>query len=796
MNFRNKDFDEICTSAISKAVEETKNNFFEFLAVDMVVLHILEDTPTGKDFAEKIKINLKDLRKSVMEHLNKSIPRSETEDYKVEVTVTTQNLFKKAFMNRHNIEKNSRVNALDILVALFDDQHSSFIYNHLILNKIGENEIKSYVDSIGVSSVKINQVMIRERGDDKPERKVSFLEKYAINLSDRAKEGKVEPLIGRKNVLKSMIITLGQKKKNNPLIVGDAGVGKTAIVEGLARAIYNKEQIIDGIAIPENVAQMQIFKLDVSMLLAGAKYRGDFEERLKNVVQEAAKNKNCILFIDDIHTIVNLGSISGSLDATEIMKPYLVSGELKIIGCTTNEEYRKRFEKEVSFSRLFKVMKIAPATREETFEIIKGLQSHLEDFHNVKFSDEAIKEVIALTDKHMTHLQLPDKAIDMLDMALSRSNIFKEVSVDVKAIREIIANELNIPINAIGDKGEINKLKNLEKSLNSQVFGQPTAVNKIVNSIIMNRAQVVLKDKPVGSFLLAGPTGVGKTEICKQLAKELDIPLIRFDMSEYKESHSLAKLIGTAPGYTGHDNGGLLVEEITKTPNCVLLLDEIEKAHSNIYDILLQIMDYASVTDGQGRKADFKNVILFMTSNLGHSNHKTSSIGFNGESFEEDSANENRLDAIKKEFRPEFINRLDDVVLFRSLNEEIILKVVNKQIKTIVDSLKNKAINLTVDNSAIKFIVENGFDEKMGARNVERFIESKILQPLSYKILFDGLEKGGDIIISASNNEISIVKKDVPKSKKIKDEVLDVSVKKPATKRVRKVKTQEDAFLS
>ncbi len=796
MNFRNKDFDEICTSAISKAVEETKNNFFEFLAVDMVVLHILEDTPTGKDFAEKIKINLKDLRKSVMEHLNKSIPRSETEDYKVEVTVTTQNLFKKAFMNRHNIEKNSRVNALDILVALFDDQHSSFIYNHLILNKIGENEIKSYVDSIGVSSVKINQVMIRERGDDKPERKVSFLEKYAINLSDRAKEGKVEPLIGRKNVLKSMIITLGQKKKNNPLIVGDAGVGKTAIVEGLARAIYNKEQIIDGIAIPENVAQMQIFKLDVSMLLAGAKYRGDFEERLKNVVQEAAKNKNCILFIDDIHTIVNLGSISGSLDATEIMKPYLVSGELKIIGCTTNEEYRKRFEKEVSFSRLFKVMKIAPATREETFEIIKGLQSHLEDFHNVKFSDEAIKEVIALTDKHMTHLQLPDKAIDMLDMALSRSNIFKEVSVDVKAIREIIANELNIPINAIGDKGEINKLKNLEKSLNSQVFGQPTAVNKIVNSIIMNRAQVVLKDKPVGSFLLAGPTGVGKTEICKQLAKELDIPLIRFDMSEYKESHSLAKLIGTAPGYTGHDNGGLLVEEITKTPNCVLLLDEIEKAHSNIYDILLQIMDYASVTDGQGRKADFKNVILFMTSNLGHSNHKTSSIGFNGESFEEDSANENRLDAIKKEFRPEFINRLDDVVLFRSLNEEIILKVVNKQIKTIVDSLKNKAINLTVDNSAIKFIVENGFDEKMGARNVERFIESKILQPLSYKILFDGLEKGGDIIISASNNEISIVKKDVPKSKKIKDEVLDVSVKKPETKRVRKVKTQEDAFLS
>ncbi len=796
MNFRNKDFDEICISAISKAVEETKNNFFEYLAVDMVVLHILEDTPTGKDFAEKIKINLKDLRKSVMEHLNKSIPRSETEDYKVEVTVTTQNLFKKAFMNRHNIEKNGRVNALDILVAIFDDQHSSFIYNHLILNKIGENEIKSYVDSISVSSVKINQVMIRERGDDKPERKVSFLEKYAINLSDRAKEGKIEPLIGKKNVLKSMIITLGQKKKNNPLIVGDAGVGKTAIVEGLARAIYNKEQIIDGIAIPENVAQMQIFKLDVSMLLAGAKYRGDFEERLKNVVQEAAKDKNRILFIDDIHTIVNLGSISGSLDATEIIKPYLVSGEIKIIGCTTNEEYRKRFEKEVSFSRLFKVMKIAPAAREETFEIIKGLQSDLEDFHNVKFSDEAIKEVIALTDKHMTHLQLPDKAIDMLDMALSRSNIFKEVSVDVKAIREIIANELNIPINAIGDKGEINKLKNLEKSLNSQVFGQLTAVNKIVNSIIMNRAQVVLKDKPVGSFLLAGPTGVGKTEICKQLAKELDIPLIRFDMSEYKESHSLAKLIGTAPGYTGHDNGGLLVEEITKTPNCVLLLDEIEKAHSNIYDILLQIMDYASVTDGQGRKADFKNVILFMTSNLGHSNHKTSSIGFNGESFEEGSADENRLDAIKKEFRPEFINRLDDVVLFRSLNEEIILKVVNKQIKTIVDSLKNKAINLTVDNSAIKFIVENGFDEKMGARNVERFIESKILQPLSYKILFDGLGKGGDIIISASNNEISIVKKDVPKSKKIKDEVLDVSVKKPATKRVRKVKTQEDEFLS
>lgn len=795
MNFRNKDFDEICTIAISKAVEETKNNFFEYLAVDMVVLHILEDTPTGKDFAEKVKVNLKDLRTSVMEHLNKSIPRSETEDYKVEVTVTTQNLFKKAFMSRQNLEKSGRVTALDIIVALFDEQHSSFIYNHFILNKIGENEIKSYIDSLGLAAVKINQIMIRERGDEKTERKVSFLEKYAINLNDRAREGKIEPLIGKKNVLKSMIVTLGQKKKNNPLIVGDAGVGKTAIIEGLARAIFNKEQIIDGITIPSNVAQMQIFKLDVSMLLAGAKYRGDFEERLKNVVQEASKNKNCILFIDDIHTIVNLGSISGSLDATEIIKPYLVSGDLKIIGCTTNEEFRKRFEKESSFSRLFKVIKIAPATREETFEIIKGLQPNLEAFHNVKFSDEAIKEVIALTDKHMTHLQLPDKAIDMLDMALSRSNIFQEVSVDVKAIREIIANELNIPINAIGDKGELNKLKNLENSLNSQVFGQNAAVTKVVNSIIMNRAQVVMKDKPVGSFLLAGPTGVGKTEICKQLAKELGIPLVRFDMSEYKEAHSLAKLIGTAPGYTGHDNGGLLVEEITKTPNCVLLLDEIEKAHANIYDILLQVMDYASVTDGQGRKADFKNVILFMTSNLGHSNHKTSSIGFNGGSFEEEAADENRLEAIKKEFRPEFINRLDDVVLFRSLNEEIILKVVNKQIKTIVDTLKNRGINLTVDKSAINFIVENGFDEKMGARNVERFIESKILQPLSYKILFDDLENGGDIVISVSNNEVSITKKESVKSRKVKEEVLEVDVKKPATKRIKKVKTQEDALL-
>lgn len=793
MNYRNKDFDDMCANAIAKAVSETRDNFFEILSVDMVVLHILEDTPTGREFVEKMKIDIKELRGLVMSHLNKALPRSETEEYKLDTSLDAQKLFQNSYTHRRSMNKNGRVNSLDLLVAIFDNQFNSYIYNYFQSNNIGENEIKAYVESLGVKST---QLMLREHADEKNERKISLLEKYATNLNDKAREGKIDPLIGKRQILKSMIITLGQKKKNNPLIIGDAGVGKTAIVEGLARSIFLNEEIIEGKPMPENVAKMQIYKLDVSMILAGSKFRGDFEEKLKNVLNEAAKNKNAVLFIDDIHTIVNLGAVAGALDAADIIKPYLVSNELKIIGCTTNDEFRKKFEKESSFSRLFKPMKVVPATREETFTIIKGIQEGLESFHNVKFSDEAIKEVIALTDKHMIQTHLPDKAIDMLDMALSRANIFGNTSVDVKAVRELISQELNIPVNAMGDKGELNKLKNLENSLNSSVFGQENAVKKIVNSIIVNRAQVVLKEKPVGSFLLAGPTGVGKTEICKQLAKELGVPLVRFDMSEFKEEHSLAKLLGSAPGYAGHDNGGQLVEAINKTPSCVLLLDEIEKAHANIYDILLQVMDYASISDGQGRKADFKNVILFMTSNLGHSNHKTSTIGFNSSVEQENKASdEARLEAIKKVFRPEFINRLDDVVLFRALSEEVILKVVNKQVNAIVESLKPRNITLSVDKSAIKYIIENSFDEKMGARNVERYIESKILQPLSYKILFDGLEKGGSLSISVKNNEIFITQKEL-KNKKSKDtESFEIPVKQPVSKKTIRSK-KEPALLN
>lgn len=802
MNFRNKDFDENCALIISNAIEETKENFFEFLCFDMVVLHTLENNPIGSRFCNHFSIDVSGLRSVIMKHLTKSIPRSEKEEYNVEITVTTQSLFQKAYTHCKHFDKSGRVGVINILAVLFYDNHSSFIYNHFLSMGITDKDVDNFVESFFLVKENTNvplQITQRNEDKEKPERKISFLEKYAVNLNEKAKIGKIEPLVGKRQVLESMIITLGQKKKNNPLIIGDPGVGKTAIVEGLAYAIAFNEEIISGKKIPDNVSKMQIHKLDVSLVLAGSKYRGDFEERLKNIISEVSKDPNCILFIDDIHSIISLGSSSGSLDASGILKPAMVSGELKIIGCITNEEYRKKFEKESSFSRLFKPLKVVQTSAEETFEIIKGLQNSLEEFHKVKFSDESIKEVISLTGKYISQRAFPDKAIDMLDMTLSRANIFGKPSVDVKSVREVISQELNIPINAIGDGDELKKLKNLKSNLNSKVFGQEEAVQKIVNAIIMNRAQIVLKDKPIGSFLLAGSTGVGKTEICKQLANELGIPLIRFDMSEYQEPNSVSKWIGAAPGYVGYDNGGVIIEEITKTPNCVLLLDEIEKAHKSVYDVLLQIMDYASITDTHGRKADFKNVIIFMTSNLGHSNHKSGSIGFSSAKTQLSSINEGRLEIIKKFFRPEFINRLDNVVMFNSLDEEIIKKVVNKHIQSIKDSLFLKGITLSMKDSAIKYIVDNGFDEKMGARNVERFIESNLLQPLSYKLLFEGLGKGTNVIVSSDGKSLDIfskllLEKPIVKNKKSVSSIEDVEIKKP-TSRKSSGKNKKDEFI-
>lgn len=796
MNFRSKDFDDVCSSIILSAVVETKLNFFEFLCFDMIVLHTLENEPIGKKFCNYFKIDIKELRKNVMAHLIKSIPRSETEEYNVEITVSTQNLFQKAYTHCKHFDKSGRVGVINILAVLFYDNHSSYIYNHFLAIGIGDKEIDGFVESFLLTkelSIAPLQIPNKTEDKEKPERKVSALEKYTVNLNEKARLGKIDTLVGKESVLESMIITLGQKKKNNPLIIGDPGVGKTAIVEGLAHAITIGKDIITGQKIPDNVSKMQIYKLDVSSVMAGSKYRGDFEERMKNIIHEISKDPNAVLFIDDIHSIINLGSSSGSLDASGILKPALVSGEVKVIGCVTNEEFRKKFEKESSFSRLFKPIKIAQSSKDETFEIIKGLQKSLENFHGVKFSDEAIKEVILLTEKYISSRSFPDKAIDMLDMALSRANIFGKPSVDVKAIREVVSQELNIPINVIGDNDEIKKLKSLEINLNSKVFGQSSAITKIVNSIIMNRAQIVLKDKPIGSFLLTGSTGVGKTEICKQLANELGVPLIRFDMSEYQEVNSIAKLIGAPPGYVGHDNGGLLIEEITKTPNCVLLLDEIEKAHKSVYDILLQVMDYASISDTHGRKADFKNVVLFMTSNLGHSNfnEKSSSLGFN--SFNDD---EKRLSAIKSFFRPEFINRLDSVVVFNSLDENIIKMVVQKQILFIENSLSIKGIKLSVKDSAIEYIVKNGFDKKMGARTVERFIETNILQPLSYKILFDNLNKDSIVTLSSDGSSLdisskSLIDKPLLRGKRGLSDIDDIEIKKPVKRTSRKTKKDE-----
>ena len=572
------------------------------------------------------------------------------------------------------------------------------------------------------------------------------LSKYVTNLNKFVKEH-TEPLVGREDIIKRTIQILCRKQKNNPIHIGEPGVGKTAITMGLAR------QINEG-NVPENLKDAEIFELDLGATLAGTQYRGDFEKRLKKILDKLTDKKNPIVYIDEIHNIVGAGALgTGSLDASNLLKPYLTHGKIKFIGATTYEEYKKYLEKDKGLIRRFQTIEVKEPTVEETVAILKGLKPHYEAYHKVKYTDEAIEAAAKLSQQYINDRFLPDKAIDLLDEAGAyyRTNVMNKQVIDLSIIEATLARICHIPKQEV-EKDEKQVLKNLEKHLKKQVFGQDEAVEEIVKSIKLSRAGLTDGDKPVASLLFVGPTGVGKTELAKSLASELGVKLLRFDMSEYTEKHTASKLIGSPPGYVGYEEGGLLTDAIRKAPYCVLLLDEIEKAHQDIYNILLQVMDYATLTDNQGRKADFRNVILIMTSNAGASKIGKRLVGFGERTVDDDAINE----AVKKTFTPEFRNRLTKVIKFNHITDKMATAIVKKQLSHFKAQLLEKQITIDFTKKAQKYIAEKGVSAEYGAREINRLIEGKMKPVLVDQILFGKLSKGGNCMIDIQDEEFIV----------------------------------------
>jgi len=615
-------------------------------------------------------------------------------------------------------------------------------------NDISRLDVVNYI-SHGISKVQGEDGPELETPDTESESEhdsasATALDKYTTNLNQMAKDGRIDPLVGRVREIERLIQVLCRRRKNNPLFVGDAGVGKTAIAEGLAK------RIIEG-DVPEVISEATIYSLDLGNLLAGTKYRGDFEKRLKAVLKQLASEQGSILFIDEIHTIIGAGAASGGvMDASNLIKPVLASGELKCMGSTTFQEYRGIFEKDRALARRFQKVDISEPSVEDTVQILKGLKDRYEKHHSVRYSSRALRAAAELSARYINDRHLPDKAIDVIDEAGANQRMQppskRKKLIGVRDIEDIVSRIARVPPKTVSTS-DVKSLKDLEKDLKMVVFGQDSAIETLASAIKLSRSGLGSEDKPVGSFLFAGPTGVGKTEVTKQLARIMGIELIRFDMSEYMERHTVSRLIGAPPGYVGYDQGGLLTEAVNKTPHAVLLLDEIEKAHSDVYNILLQVMDHGTLTDNNGRHADFRNVIMVMTTNAGAEDMAKASIGF----VDQDKSTDNQA-AIKKVFSPEFRNRLDATVWFKSLSPEILYYVVDKFIVELQTQLDDKGVSIEVDDKARDWLTKNGFDEQMGARPMDRLIRDSIKKPLADEILFGLLAKGGQVKVSTDDD--------------------------------------------
>jgi ATP-dependent Clp protease ATP-binding subunit ClpA len=738
--------------SLHMAFVEARQQRHEFITVEHLLLALL-DNPSAAEVLHACSANIDDLRKSLSNFIKDNTPQvSGTDDVDTQPTLGFQRVIQRAIMHVQSTGSGKKeVTGANVLVAIFGEKDSHAVY-YLHQQGVTRLDVVNFIahgikksDPPESAKASENPVENEEGGASEKNEKASPLEQFTQNLNQLAKEGKIDPLIGREYEVERVIQILCRRRKNNPLLVGEAGVGKTAIAEGLAWRITQGD-------VPEILSEAIVYSLDMGALLAGTKYRGDFEQRLKGVLKSLKDKPHAVLFIDEIHTLIGAGAASGgTLDASNLLKPALSSGQLKCIGATTFTEYRGIFEKDAALSRRFQKVDVVEPTVEQTVEILKGLKSRFEEHHNVKYAVAALQAAAELSAKYINDRHLPDKAIDVIDEAGAAQRILapskRKKTISKTEVEEIVAKIARIPPANVSNDDR-SKLKTLERDLKNVVFGQDKALDVLASAVKMARSGLGKGDKPIGSFLFSGPTGVGKTEAAKQLAYIMGIDLIRFDMSEYMEQHAVSRLIGAPPGYVGFDQGGLLTEAITKKPHCVLLLDEIEKAHPAIFNVLLQVMDHGTLTDNNGRKADFRNVIIVMTTNAGAETMNKATIGFTNPREAGDEAAD-----IKRLFTPEFRNRLDAIVSFKALDENIILRVVDKFLLQLETQLAEKKVDVTFTDKLRKHLAKKGFDPLMGARPMQRLIQDTIRRALADELLFGRLTEGGRLTVDLDDKD-------------------------------------------
>ena len=724
---------------LNEAFQRARDRRHEFMTVEHLLLALL-DIPKVHEILKACNANIPELRRQLAECVDEQTPMlPEEDDTDVQPTLGFQRVLQRAVFHVQSSGK-KEVTGSNVLVAVFSEKQSQAVY-FLNLQDITRLDIVNYI-SHGLPQVP------GEGGEEETEAQLesdadveqSPLDLYASNLNEQAIQGKIDPLIGRELEIERTVQILCRRRKNNPLYVGEAGVGKTALAEGLARLITEER-------VPEVLRDSTIYALDMGTLIAGTKYRGDFEKRLKGVIAEISEDPGAILFIDEIHTVIGAGAASGGvMDASNLIKPVLANGEIRCIGSTTYSEYRGIFEKDHALARRFQKIDVPEPSIEETVAILKGLKSRFEEHHGILYDNAALESAAELSARHINDRHLPDKAIDVIDEAGANLRLQPVAErgelVTVEMVENIVAKMARIPAKSVS-ASDRDVLRTLERDLKLTIFGQDRAIEALSSAIKMSRSGLREDEKPIGAFLFAGPTGVGKTEVTRQLAMSMGVELLRFDMSEYMERHTVSRLIGAPPGYVGFDQGGLLTEAVSKNPHAVVLLDEIEKAHPEVFNLLLQVMDHGTLTDNNGRKADFRNVILVMTTNAGAGEMSRASIGFTQQDHSSDG-----MTIIKKSFSPEFRNRLDTIIQFASLDIESIKRVVDKLVVELEAKLGNNNVTLELDDEAREWIAERGYDPKMGARPMARVIQEQIKRPLAEELLFGSLAEGGHVRIT------------------------------------------------
>jgi ATP-dependent Clp protease ATP-binding subunit ClpA len=733
-------------NSLNAAFQGARDRRHEYITVEHLLIALL-DNNTASRVLRACGGDVDDLRTNMESFLKDSVPLLPTEgEVETQPTLGFQRVIQRAVLHVQGAGK-KEVTGANVLVAIFAEKESHAVF-YLHKQNITRFDVVNFI-SHGISKMpgdNQNELPAPDETEETttaPER--SPLDVFTVNLNERALEGKIDPLIGRTAELERTVQILCRRRKNNPIYVGEAGVGKTAMAEGLAKKIVDKD-------VPEVLADATIFSLDMGALLAGTKYRGDFEKRLKAVLSSINKQEGAILFIDEIHTIIGAGAASGgAMDASNLLKPVLANGDLKCIGSTTYQEYRGIFEKDRALSRRFQKVDIDEPSIEETVQILRGLRSRFEEHHGIRYTAQAIRSAVELSARYINDRNLPDKAIDVIDEAGASMQLLKpskrKKTIGVQDVEHIVAKIARIPAKSVS-RTDLDALKNLERDLKMVVYGQDEAISTLAGAIKLARSGLRAPEKPIGAYLFSGPTGVGKTEVTRQLAHVMGIELIRFDMSEYMERHTVSRLIGAPPGYVGFDQGGLLTDAVTKHPHAVLLLDEIEKAHPDVFNLLLQMMDHGTITDNNGRKADFRNVIIVMTTNAGAARASRESMGFTKQDNSHDDSEE-----IKRMFTPEFRNRLDSVIRFKALDESTIQHVVDKFIMELESQLADRNVTLELDNKSRSWLAEHGYDPTMGARPMARLIQDKIKKVLADEILFGKLADGGHAVIRMKKGE-------------------------------------------